>query len=66
MANHMMFWRSTGLEETIRKNHAPIRGPRDRRHLPCTQHSSSELAAFERSLRRPLHSPWNRPGMTKH
>ncbi|WP_420348073.1 hypothetical protein [Pelagibius sp.] len=66
MANHLMFWRSTGLEETIRKNHPPMGTHRERRHLPCAQHSSTELAAFERSLRRPVRSPWTRMRTTKH
>ena len=55
MSNHLMFWRSAGLERVICKNRSqPRRRRRDQDHLPCSRHSAAELAAFERSLRKPV------------
>ncbi|WP_299616994.1 hypothetical protein [Pelagibius sp.] len=55
MSNHMMFWRSAGLDQVICKNRSQARQrARDQEHLPCSQHSAAELAAFERSLRKPV------------
>ena len=55
MSNHLMFWRSAGLDQVICKNRSqPRQRVRDQDHLPCSQHSAAELAAFERSLRKPV------------
>lgn len=66
MANHLMFWRSAGLEQAIDHNQ-PRRGSgHNRRHLSCAEHSPAEVAAFERSLTKPACSPWQKIGVTKH
>ena len=52
MSNFMMFWRSADLDSVIRRNTAAGRPRRNERHLPCSEHSAAELAAFERSLHR--------------
>ena len=66
MANHMMFWRSAGLEQAIDHNRSRSRPQHDRRHLSCAEHSPAEVAAFERSLSKPVCSPWLKVGVTKH
>ncbi len=66
MANHMMFWRSAELEQAIHKNR-PQRSPSsDRRHVACSDHSPAELAAFERSLGKPVATPWKSVRPTRH
>ena len=66
MANHLMFWRSAGLEQTIHHNQSRRRTQQDRRHLSCAEHSPAEVAAFERSLSKPAFSAWQKIGVTKH
>ena len=51
MSNHMMFWRSAGLDQAIHKNR-PRHIRSERSHVPCSHHSPAELAAFERSLQK--------------
>jgi len=66
MSNHMAFWRSTGLEQSIRKNAVAARRGADKRHLACSEHSSDELAAFQRSLVRPAATAWQPLHATRH
>jgi hypothetical protein len=61
-----MFWRSTGLDLSIRKNAVSTPSGRDRRHLACRGHSPGELAALERSLYRASISAWRPARATKH
>ena len=65
MANYLMFWRATGLEQAIHKNLMPRRRA-ERRHLACSEHSPAELAAFERSLTKPARPSWKAARPQRH
>lgn len=66
MANHMMFWRSAGLDEAIRSNLSPAAKNGQFRKASWVRHSPSETAAFERSLTKPGASPWQKVRLPLH
>ena len=65
MSNHLMFWRSAGLDQTIHKNR-PQRFRSERSHVPCSDHSPAELAAFERSLQKGKRAVSQARPLTRH
>ncbi|GAB4223748.1 MAG: hypothetical protein Tsb0032_26890 [Kiloniellaceae bacterium] len=66
MSNFMMFWRSAGLDQAIARNTRKNRPLRNSRHVDCSQHSSAEVDAFERSLHKPLRASCSQFGKTLH
>ncbi|WP_422366990.1 hypothetical protein [Pelagibius sp.] len=66
MANHMMFWRSAGLDEAIRSNLSPVAKNRQFRKASWIRHTAAETAAFERSLTKPGTSPWQKVRLPLH